>query len=79
MDVISPKNTHQKRGRNNEQTEIWNIYGKDVKGNTIGVVLSVPLKHLVKLYQKYRPKSEVHSTDKIDPKKDTFHVEETPN
>ena len=71
MDVIEPKNTHQKRGRNNEQTKIWNIYGKDVKENAIGVVLSIPLKYLVELYQKYMPKSEVHLANNVDPRRDT--------
>ena len=52
MDVIEPKNTHQKNGRNNEQTKIWNIYDKDVNENAIGVILSIPLKHLVELYNK---------------------------
>ena len=66
-------------GINYEQTKIWNIYGKDVKENVIGVVLSVPLKHLVALYQKYKPKSMVHLADNVDPRRDTLHVEDTPN
>ena len=73
------KNTHQKKGRNNEQTKIWNIYNKDVKENVIGVVLSIPLKHLVELYQKYMPKSEVYLTNKADLGRDTLYAEDTPN
>ena len=77
MDAIKSKNTHQKRRRNNEQTKIWNIYTKDMKETTIRVLLSVPLKHLVELYQKYRPKSEVYLTDKLDPGREAIHTEDT--
>ena len=79
MDVIKPKNTHQKRGRNNKLTKIWNIYVNDVKENIIRVIFFVPLKHLIKLYQKYKPKSEVHLADKADSKRDTLHTEDTSN
>ena len=77
--MIRPKNTHLKRGRNNEQTKIWNIYGKYVKENSTKVVLSILLKHLVELYHKYRPKSEVHAADKADTRRDILYVEDTPN
>ena len=69
---------YQKRGRNNEQIKIWNIYAKYVKENAIRIVLFVPLKHLVELYQKYKPKSEVHLMDKSDLGREAIHAEDIP-
>ena len=51
------------------------MYVKDVMGKTIGIIPYVLLKYLVELYQKYRPKSEVHLVDKANPKRDTTHLE----
>ena len=39
---FASKNTHQKKGRNNEQARIWNMYVTDVKGNAISIVLVIP-------------------------------------
>ena len=38
-----------------------------------------PLKYITELYQKYMPESKVHSTDKANSKRDTFHTEDTYN
>ena len=51
-----------------------NVY---VKENVIGVVLVVPSKHLVELYEKYRPKSEIHLMDKANPIRETIYAEDT--
>ena len=40
--ILGSKNTHQKRGRNNDQAKIWNIYSKNVKENAIGIIPYVP-------------------------------------
>ena len=42
-----------------------------------GAVPIIPLKHLVKLYQKYMPESEIHLAEKVDPRRDTFYAKDT--
>ena len=55
------------------------MYGKDLKGNVIGALPAIPLKHLIELYQKYMLGIDVYLVDKADPRQDTIHVEDTPN
>ena len=61
------------------RTPTKDLYVTDVKGKTIGAVLVVSLKHLVKLSQKYRLESEIYLVDKVEPRRDILHAEDTPN
>ena len=55
---------------------IWSMShrcgGKDQQSRTC-----YTRKHIVKLYQKYRFKSEVHLVDKADPRRETTYIKDT--
>ena len=74
---LRPKNTHQKNGRDNEQAQNAEhaCYKCGGKGHWIHICRTP--KHLVKLYQKSRLKSEVHLVEKSYPGRETIHAEDT--